>query len=449
VKHPSDFELAFAFGQWHGSRKDGEQVGPYEAARALRPENLAVWGNLGNVLYGKGKVDEAIQCFKKAVALDQKNATIHYGLGLALHRKGKVEEAIASWRKAIEIDPMYALAHNGLGVALHEKGEVDEAIDCYHKAIALDPKLAAAHYALGNALKGKGKVGEAIACYRQALSLDPKLAHAHNNLGLALKDRRKVDEAINCFRKAIDIDPKLANAHAGLGQALLGKGRYAEARDATVQARTLLPTNHPLRARVSRQLQECQRLLKLEARLPGLLRGEDKAASAQESLAIATMCQHKRMHVTATRFFAEAFAADPKLATDLQAGHRYNAACHAARSAAGQREDGKLDDQQRLALRRRALTCLRADLTLWTCLVASGQVGRSRMAQVLSHWQKDSDLVGLRDKAALDRLSPEECAACLNLWADVAALLKNAGGQTRKLAKPAARAGAGRSPRRR
>jgi len=77
----------------------------------------------------------------------------------------------------------------------------------------------------------------------------------------------QVDAAIACFKKAIALDPKSAQAHRALGQALLGKGRYAEARDASAQARSLLPANHPLRAIVSRQLQECRRLLMLEPRL--------------------------------------------------------------------------------------------------------------------------------------------------------------------------------------
>jgi tetratricopeptide (TPR) repeat protein len=118
--------------------------------------------------------------------------------------------------------------------------------------------------------------------------------------------------------------------------------------------------------------------------------------------------------------YTKASALEPK-----QAGHRYHAACSAA-LAVGQCEDAKRDSPQRRALRRRALTWLRAELTLWTLLFASDEVGRSRLAQVLSHWQQDADLAGIRDKAALDKLSAEEHAACVKLWADVAALLKKA-----------------------
>jgi hypothetical protein len=136
------------------------------------------------------------------------------------------------------------------------------------------------------------------------------------------------------------------------------------------------------------------------------------------------LCEHRRMFAAGVRFYAQAFAVHPRLATDLQEQHRYNAACFAARAAGQGKDADKLIDSERLALRRQALTWLRAELALWTRRVASGDVGRSRMKRAVEHWQKDPDLVGIRDKAALDRLSEEERAVCEKLWADVAALLK-------------------------
>jgi hypothetical protein len=49
------------------------------------------------------------------------------------------------------------------------------------------------------------------------------------------------------------------------------------------------------------------------------------------------------------------------------------------------------------------------------------------MRAELEHWQRDIDLVSVRDAAALKKLSAEEREAWRKLWADVAALLKKAG----------------------
>ena len=44
------------------------------------------------------------------------------------------------------------------------------------------------------------------------------------------------------------------------------------------------------------------------------------------------------------------------------------------------------------------------------------------MRQRLEHWQKDTNLAGLRDADALASLPPAKQEACRQLWADVAAL---------------------------
>ncbi len=41
------------------------------------------------------------------------------------------------------------------------------------------------------------------------------------------------------------------------------------------------------------------------------------------------------------------------------------------------------------------------------------------------HWQQDTDLAGIRDEAAVAKLPLDAQKACTQLWAVVAALLKN------------------------
>jgi tetratricopeptide (TPR) repeat protein len=408
-----------------------EAIACFRKAIALNPKLVEGHSNLGFALAGKGQVEEAIACFKKVIELDPKDALDHHRLGNALLHKGKAEEAIASYHKAIALNPKLVEAHIGLGNALHDKGQFDEAIACYKEALALNPKFAGVHYNLGKALKDKGKVEEAIACFRKAIVLDPTFANAHTILGNALRDNGQVEEAIACYKQAIALDPKLVLAHGGLGQVLLYKGRYAEARDATSRAFKLLPDKDPNRAFVSRQLQKCERCLKLEARLPRLLTGEDKPASAGEGLEVGTQCYHKRRYAAAARFAAAAFAADPKLADDLKAQHRYTAACYAALAGAGKGEEAaKLDAKERARRRQQALAWLRADLALHTRQQERGQpADRAAVQQALRHWQQDTDLAGLRDKAALAKLPQDEQKAFTQFWADVAALLKKAEGK--------------------
>jgi hypothetical protein len=165
----------------------------------------------------------------------------------------------------------------------------------------------------------------------------------------------------------------------------------------------------------------------LEARLPAVLKGELQPTGTVR-LEFVAICQAKQFHHAAARLYADALAADPPLADDLQKGHRYNAACSAARAAAGQSEDAAtIDTKEKARLRKQALDWLRDDLALHTKQLASGEPAERKAAQeTLRHWQQDSDLAGIRDTAALVKLPAEERAACAKLWADVAALLKKA-----------------------
>jgi hypothetical protein len=151
-----------------------------------------------------------------------------------------------------------------------------------------------------------------------------------------------------------------------------------------------------------------------------VLKGEARFADDSERLGLAEVCQIKRLNAGASRFFAEALANNPKLADDLQAGHRYNAACAAALAATGQGADAaSLDAQGRARWRRQALDWLRAHLAAW----AKGN-DRGLVQRTLKHWQKDSDLAGVRDQAALANLPEAERQAWQKLWADVGDILK-------------------------
>jgi tetratricopeptide (TPR) repeat protein len=336
-----------------------------------------------------------------------------------------VDEAIAYFKKSIAFAPKLVNSHIDLGKALAGKGKPDEAIACFRKAIAFDPKDALAHTSLGVALAGKGKVEEAIACFRKAIEIDPRFAQAHYNLGVALEDKGRPDEAIACYRKAIARDPKLANAHLGLALGLLQKGQFIEARQPIRRCLRLLPTNHPLRKQAFQLRRYSDQMIALDKKLPAILKGEAKAANADEQLSLGRLCMFKKRYTAASRFYADAFAAQPTLADDLQAGHRYNAACSAALAAGGQGRDApKPDDKERARLRKQALGWLQADLALWGKEAEKGTPqARAAVQKKLRHWQKDSDLAGVRD-AALVKLPEAERAEWQQLWGEVEALRK-------------------------
>jgi Flp pilus assembly protein TadD len=228
--HPAEFELAFSLAQSDEVRKGGQTIGPLEAARALRPGNLAVWINLANTLSDKGDLQGAIALLRQVIHLDPKFALAHNNLGNALKSQGKLDEAVAALRTAIRLAPDSAYAHANLGLALARQGKLDEAIAEHRTAIRLDPEQAESHSNLGSALSRQGKLDEAMAEHRTAIRLKPDLAEAHTNLGALLCDRlQDYPAAEREFRTAIRLKPELAEAHTNLGLVLSRQGKTDEA----------------------------------------------------------------------------------------------------------------------------------------------------------------------------------------------------------------------------
>jgi tetratricopeptide (TPR) repeat protein len=409
-------------------------IASFKKALALDPKYARAHTNLGTALYHQKDVSGANACYKKALALAPKLVDAHVGLGLVLYHQKEVSGAIACYTKALDLDPKDAKAHTNLGVALKAQGDQNGAMVCYQKALQLDPKNALAHYNLGNALADQKDWKGAIACYKKALDIEPKYAPAHLNLGNALQDQGDMKGAIASYKKALQLEPKLADAHGALGQALLTQGAFQEARAATQQALKLLPEGHPLRSLATRQLQVCQRLLDLEARLTAIDKGEDQPKDAAEQLALAELCrQFKKRYAAAARFYADAFAAKPKLTAVQQAVFRYNAACAAVLAAAGLGQDAsKLEGKEKSRLRQQSLTWLRDNLKQYT-----GQLGdldgkkRADLQKTLQHWQQGADLESVREAKALAQLPQAERHAWQQFWADVEKLLQKSNASPR------------------
>jgi tetratricopeptide (TPR) repeat protein len=406
-----------------------EAIAEYREALRIKKDYPDAHNNLGIALLDKGQLDEAIAEYREALRIKKDNPGAHNNLGNALLDKGQLDEAIAEYREALRIKKDYPEAHNNLGNALAVKGQPDEAIAEYREALRLKPNYARAHYNLGSVLMDRGQLDEALAAYREAIRLKPDYASAHNNLGNVLKDRGQLDEALAAYREAIRLRPDDAIAHNNLGAVLMDRGQLDEALAAYREAIRLkndFPVAHT-------NLASALKLESLRDRLPPVLQGKAQPKDVAERLAFADFCQQpfRQQYVAAARFYQEAFAADPKLADDLQGQPRYNAACAAALAGCGQGKDAdQSDHKERARLRRQALEWLQADLAAYRRLLdkepeRAGSLVRERM----QHWQQDKDFAGVRGPDALARLPEAERATWQQLWADVAAMLTRAKSQ--------------------
>jgi hypothetical protein len=233
------------------------------------------------------------------------------------------------------------------------------------------------------------------------------------------------------FNGEDDSGPLALAAHASLGNALRRQGQFAEALKNYRQALALTSQGDRVRAARQQVVTETERLVPLAARLPAFLSGAAKPECTAEALDLVRLCRYTERYSAATRFYAEAFAADAKLADDLKAAHLYQAAQVAALAGSGKGDDAaKLDDKEKARWRLQALAWLQADLAGRRKQLDSGKgADRADVQARMRVWQNDADLAGLRDPAAVARLPADEQEACKKLWADVAMLLHKAQGR--------------------
>ena len=142
--------------------------------------------NLGNILAGRGRYDEAVTCYEKLLAVAPQQADALNNYGNALGKLGRHGEALARFDRSLAQQPDNPRALINRASVLKELRRYADALADYQSALALDPNYADAHYNLGNALIDLGRPEEAVQSFRRALVTAPDLGDAHTSLIFAM-----------------------------------------------------------------------------------------------------------------------------------------------------------------------------------------------------------------------------------------------------------------------
>jgi serine/threonine protein kinase len=440
--------------------------------------------NLGILLSATGQPAEALKAYEAALLIHKKLveanptvtqfqsalATSHYNIGNLLSATGRPAEALQAYesallirKKLIEANPTVtefqnalARSHGNIGNLLSATGRPAEALQAYEAALLIQKKLveanptvtefqsdlAASHNNIGLLLSATGRPAEALQAYESALLIQKKLAREHpespdfahvlgaslNNLAVIDLDAKRFDEALTRLREAVEWQRKalaanpanpsyrqfLANHWTNLIEAYRGLDDaqgVAEAERELAKLRESDPT-----------------ILALDGRLTSILKGQEQPKDNAERLQLAQRAYDKGLHASSAKLWGEAIDADPKVAEDRQAQHRYNAACSAALAGCGQgKDDPAPDEAAKTKLRELARVWLRAELEAWAKIVESGTPkAKALVVHTLDHWKEDTDLAGIRDPALLEKLPESEREGFRALWTEVEALRQKA-----------------------
>jgi serine/threonine-protein kinase len=417
-------------------QRPDEALEHFRRAFAMDPRSFAAHLHLGGALRDRGRLDEALDHFREALAMDPNNSAPRNGVRSVLMRRGRGEEVRAAWRKVLEANPPDHEAWFGYAELCLFLGQEDEYLRARRALLArfgTSTDLIVAERTGRACLllhAGGDELLRAAALTDRTATAGPEYSWARPYFlfarGLAEYRRGRHDSAVSLLAgdapQGIPPAPRLVVAMARHRQ-----GQREEAR--RVLAAAVLAFDWREARADNRDAWICH-VLRREAEalilpdLPAFLRGDYRPRDNDERLALLGVCQFKGLHRAAAGLYADAFAADPKLADDFQAGHRYRAACFAVLAAGRGEGAGKPGDEERARLRGRALDWLRADLAAW----ARG-TDPTLVETTLKRWQQDGDLAGVRDPGALARLPAAEREAWRRLWSGVADLLQAPAGR--------------------
>jgi tetratricopeptide (TPR) repeat protein len=194
---------------------------------------------LGNVLQGMGKFEEAVTWHTRALRQQPDLAAAFADLGKLHADQQQWQQAIALYEKALQIDSDNADLKADLKADLHRHlaslygcmGQPYEEVLHRYRAVTLNPRWANPknQLVLGNTLLAQGKVDEAIICYQHGIQLRPDFYEAYYNLGVALTQQERWQESYAAFLRALDINPDHAASWYGLGKLAEHLGNWPEA----------------------------------------------------------------------------------------------------------------------------------------------------------------------------------------------------------------------------
>jgi eukaryotic-like serine/threonine-protein kinase len=466
----------------------------YQKALQLDAGYARAHSGLGLTLQAEGRPDEAILCYRQAIQLGPDYALAHHNLANALSVKGVLDKAADHSQQAIRLDPNNVEVKRCLTSVLFRQGRGQEAVDVWRKAADANPTdhetwsgYAELYLFLGQEAEyrrvrrhlldrfGATKsqyLAEPIgrACLllpgteeelRRAVALVDRAVAAKKSTpewvyryylfakGLAEYRQDRLDSAITLLEgeasNVMGPVPRLIMAMAQYRQGLKEQARktLAEAIVAFDWSAAQADRRDVWIAHVLRREAEAMIL----PNLPAFLQGERQPQDNDERLALLGSCQFQGLYGTTARLYADAFAADPKLADDLtkqclsrvtradqqptgpledlNTECRYPAVRCAALAGCGHGKDGvNLSEADRTRWRKQARDWLQADLAFWAKTLDSGsRAARDRVKKMLTQWREDPDLACVRDAGALDQLAADERKECLALWAGVAAVL--------------------------
>ncbi|VTT98861.1 serine threonine protein kinase : Tetratricopeptide repeat protein,protein kinase family protein OS=Singulisphaera acidiphila (strain ATCC BAA-1392 / DSM 18658 / VKM B-2454 / MOB10) GN=Sinac_4434 PE=3 SV=1: Pkinase: TPR_1 [Gemmataceae bacterium] len=412
------------------TKRHEEAISQAEIALRLWPNSGRLRVQLGHNLKAAGRVEEGVAQLRLAASLDPDDLYVQGQYRSALKRERRWSELRPFWGKTLERDRPNHDDWYGYAEMCLYLGQEDEYRRARQALLArfgsTDSPQVAERTARACLLlpASDDEMRKTVALADLAAQTDRKKAgvlHPYYQFVKGFAEYRQ-----GHFAQTIAIMRGDASGMSGplpqlvLSMALHRVGEEADARKAFAVA---MLTHEWREDKVDSPDGWIRHVLRREAAgmihpdLTALLEGKRQPRDNDERLALIGVGRFENRFAALARIYAEALAADPKLAEI----HRAAAARVAVQAGCGRGIDtGGLSETERRNWRAQARKWLREELSALTgALDRDPTKHRDRVRQTLTAWQNEPELAGIREPAELEKLLAGEKAECRNLWDEV------------------------------
>ncbi len=131
---------------------------------------------LANVMFWRGRIDEAIAMAERALALNPNSAGCYGILGASQAAAGRMVAALGSLRRGIRLDPLaVSPAWVGLAYVNLRAGRTEQGIELLERVRAANADMVLARIALAGYYESVGRHDEAIVVAQEILRVNPDL----------------------------------------------------------------------------------------------------------------------------------------------------------------------------------------------------------------------------------------------------------------------------------
>ncbi len=243
-RNPDDADLLYALASAEGARGDGKaRDAALEATLKANPKHSDALTDLGDQALRKKIYKRALSYYDQALATDAWNQRAIIGKVRVLSLTGQTAETERLLDSSIDHYPGWAEPLIERGCLLRDAGKTGVALKDFDAAIALEDGYWN-RLERGKALMDAGRVRDALSDFEAAVSINDR----HFLAWVYIAGLREMTEdwegAEEANRRIIALNPDYYFAYESLGTLSIKNGRWAEAKDAFLQAYRRGGTQH-------------------------------------------------------------------------------------------------------------------------------------------------------------------------------------------------------------